>query len=382
MKYIEFGITGKKLSIVGFGGARFNINNSSNEECASLMHYARGMGINYFDTAPGYCQNRSQEIFGLAFRDMKKPFYVSTKGMPDWLDTIEKTGTYIKKTLDILNVDKIDFFFVWSLRSMDQYENAVKKNGLYEGLLKAKEEGLIDHIFVSSHQPGDEIKHVIEDSRSKFEGLLIGANVINFPYRWDGVEAAYANRIGVIIMNPLAGGLIPQYEERFNFLSFKGYSPTENALRFLLGATEISIVLIGFSCREHIDMACRLVDINGLIMTQEEIKKIKSNLGVELDNICTGCGYCNPCCPNDINIAAHMQVCNEKYLFGKNDDEMSTLVRNEYKWGRLVNRESEYSTCISCRKCEQACTQLLPIVDRLKYFDIWHPESERITIRI
>ncbi len=73
MRYVEYGKTGKKVSVVGFGGMRFDLN-KSNEENAELLKYANAKGINYFDTAPGYCKDRSEDIFGIALQDMPKDF--------------------------------------------------------------------------------------------------------------------------------------------------------------------------------------------------------------------------------------------------------------------------------------------------------------------
>ena len=39
MKYTEYGKTGKKVSVVGFGGLRFDLS-KSNEENAELVKYA------------------------------------------------------------------------------------------------------------------------------------------------------------------------------------------------------------------------------------------------------------------------------------------------------------------------------------------------------
>lgn len=82
MRYVEYGKTGKMVSVVGYGGLRFDLE-KSNQENADLVKYAYEKGINYFDTAPGYCDDRSEDIFGLAFRQMikegKTDFYVSTK---------------------------------------------------------------------------------------------------------------------------------------------------------------------------------------------------------------------------------------------------------------------------------------------------------------
>ena len=64
----------------------------------------------------------------------------------------------------------------------------MKKGGQYEGLLKCKEEGLIDNIVVSSHMPGEDIENLMKNG--EFEAVLMGINILNFMYRWQGVEAA------------------------------------------------------------------------------------------------------------------------------------------------------------------------------------------------
>ena len=88
MIYKEYGKTGKKVSAVGFGGMRFDISKSK-EENAELLRYANAKGINYFDTAPNYCKDQSEDIFGIAFKNMSKDFYVSTKGNPKKFNTAD-----------------------------------------------------------------------------------------------------------------------------------------------------------------------------------------------------------------------------------------------------------------------------------------------------
>ena len=255
MRYVEYGRTGKQVSVVGFGGMRFDLSRSR-EENAELVRYACAQGINYFDTAPGYCQDQSEDIFGMAFRDMPGDFLVSTKGMPTEFDTAEKARTAVRRSLERMGVDRIHFYHVWCLRKMEHYELAMRPGGQYEGLLRCQEEGLIDHIVCSSHQPGDQIAKIL--AKNEFEGVLLGANVLNFPYRWDGVQYAHANGCGVVAMNPLAGGAIPKHEKEFAFLASEGETPTEAALRFVIAAPQITVALNGFTTREHVDMACRV----------------------------------------------------------------------------------------------------------------------------
>jgi hypothetical protein len=178
---------------------RFDLTRSK-EENAELVRYACGRGINYFDTAPGYCDDQSEEIMGLAFKDMPGEFYASTKAMPEYFDTAEKAKEQVRKSLDRLGLAKIHFYHIWCLRKMEHYELAMRPGGQYEGLLELQREGLIEHIVCSSHQPGAEIRRVVADG--KVEGVLMGLNILNFPYRWDGVLAAYEHGRGVVAMNP------------------------------------------------------------------------------------------------------------------------------------------------------------------------------------
>jgi len=66
-----FGKTGKKVSAVGFGGMQFDTGRPK-EENAELLLYAFEKGINYFDTAPRYCQDQSEAIFGMALKQMAR----------------------------------------------------------------------------------------------------------------------------------------------------------------------------------------------------------------------------------------------------------------------------------------------------------------------
>ncbi len=368
MQYSEYGTTGCQVSSVGFGGMRFDIVNESNEKCSELLEYAYDKGINYFDTAPGYCEDRSETIFKHALKKLPRDkIFVTSKIMPTSAQTAEAGVEAVKKSLKTMGIDYIDFFHVWCLRKMEHYYDAMKPGGLYEGLLRCQEEGLIRHIPFSSHQTGAEIKTIVESGN--FAGVLLGANILNFPYRWDGVEAAHNAGCGVVAMNPLAGGAIPTHEKELSFLAKDGFSVTESALRFMICCPEITVTLNGFTTREHIDTACKIAD-TGKPFTKEEISEIKKQLGKSMNSVCTGCGYCKKC-PQEIDIPSYMQVYNDHHLFGKSDEEMTKQMVFENSWGRLVGREGDYEKCVECGICEEECTQHLPIIQRLKEFSKW-----------
>lgn len=370
MKYVPYGNTGKTVSTVGFGGMRFDTNNRSMEENAELVRYANSQGITYFDTAPGYCADKSEEIFGLAFQDMPGEFVVSTKIMPHAAPTVDKAREAVEKSLKRLNVDAIDFFHVWCLREMAHYEEAMAPGALYEGLRKCREEGLVKHIVFSSHQPGDQIRQIVENGG--FDGVLLGMNILNFPFRQEGAKAAVDNGLGVVAMNPLAGGMIPKYEDRLAFLCQNGETPTEAALRFCLGSPHITVALNGFTTREQIDTACRVADA-AEPFPENELERLATHLGANMDTICTTCGYCKGC-PKNIPIVRLMQFYNEKVMFGTPDDKMKEGLKGQMSWGMLVGTGSTAEQCIECGLCEEKCTQHLPIIERLREIAQWERE--------
>jgi predicted aldo/keto reductase-like oxidoreductase len=370
MIYREYGKTGAKVSVVGFGGMRFD-ETKSNEENAQLLLYARSKGINYFDTAPTYCSDTSEDIFGVALKQMTKgrdSYYVSTKGMPEDFDTADKARSVVEKSMKRLNVDKIDFYHVWCIRRLDQYELAMKKGGQYEGLIRCKEEDLIGNIVVSTHLSGPEITNIIR--KNEFEGILLGVNILNFPYRWEGIQAAYEANLGVVAMNPLSGGLIPQYEKKFTFLAHDNETPTQAALRFCIMCPQLTVTLVGFTTTEHINTACKITE-STKPFTNEDIDYVRSHVSENMNALCTGCGYCVKCCPENIPVANYMQIYNEKPLFKRTEKEMLEKIVFNHKWGLLADRLADAGDCVECDACEHACTQHLNIIERLKEIDAW-----------
>ncbi|MFW6133466.1 MAG: aldo/keto reductase, partial [Planctomycetota bacterium] len=75
-------------------------------------------------------------------------------------------------------------------------------------------------------------------------------------------------------------------------------------------------------------------------------------------------------------VPAYMQWYNEKLLFGKSDEQMISQVGTQHNWGLLVGRWAEADECIECARCEEACTQHLPIMDRLKEIAAWEKAAE------
>ncbi len=350
MIYREYGKTGKKVSVLGFGGMRFR-KEDSNEKAAEVVIRAAELGINYFDTAPYYCEDRSEDIFGLALQQIKQPVYISTKCGEN---EAEKVRRSLERSLQRLKVDKIHFYHFWCVLNMERFELA-RKGGAIDEFLRAKEEGLIEHFVVSSHQPGDEIVEVVK--MGLFEGITLGFNVINFPFRKKGVLAAHRAGMGVVTMNPLAGGIIPQHETRFAFIrESEEWSVTASALRFNMAHKEISVVLAGMGTIKEVEENVAATR-NLPELTEKRLRFLEENIEQSMDYLCTGCGYCLPC-PVDVPIPKYMDAYNMFIFDGKPES-----VRDRLKWHWGLNLEA-LQRCTECGACEEACTQHLPILKR------------------
>ena len=349
----SYGQTGKDISVIGYGGMRFD-NPADIEANAEIVMYAYEKGINFFDSAPGYCDAKSESIMGAAIKRMDRDkISVSTKSNAATPDGLRKD---LETSLKRLNVDVIDFFHIWWVTTLDAWRERVDGGAVAEAV-KAKEEGLINHLALSSHLPGDQLGEIL--TQAPLEGVLLGYCAINFPYRQAAVALAGKRGIGVVTMNPLGGGLIPDNAERFDFIR----TPADDtvvtaALRFNISNPNVTCALVGLTTKDHVDQAVAAVE-NFQPYDAAHIASIRENILDAFEGLCTGCGYCLPC-PEGIKIPQMMDAHNVMTLKG-GDPEVAL---DRLKWHWTLPPE-EASNCSLCGVCEERCTQHLPIRDRL-----------------
>ncbi|MFO7766063.1 MAG: aldo/keto reductase [Pelovirga sp.] len=348
-----FGQTGTELSLISFGGMRFP-DPTDLDKSAELVHYARQQGINYFDTAPLYCDSRSESIFGHAFKEVpREHFYIGTKCFHPAGSDLRRS---LEQSLERLQLDFVDFFYIWYLLDRDDWHRRLDQ-GAVAAAIKAKEEGLIRHLVCSAHMEGDELTEVLDSGCC--EGVLLGYNAINFPYRQGAVEHAGHQGLGVITMNPLGGGLIPRNPERFSFLQNENDpSVVSAALRFNLSHPAITSALVGFTSTAEIDEAVAAVaDFHP--WSAAERARIEQHLQQSFDGLCTSCGYCLPC-PVDIPIPKFLDAYNQLILSHGDDKTVDDRFRLHWNLDRQIA-----AACTRCGLCEKRCTQHLPIIERL-----------------
>jgi len=356
MIYREYGQTGKKLSLLGFGGMRFG-SIDDHDECVKMMVTAAQGGVNYFDTAPEYFGIKSETVFGKGLaelRRLKLPYYCSTK-------TFESDEKAIRSELDAqlkrLDVPAVDFYHIWCVTSLENW-GARKKDGVLNTFRKLKEEGLIKHICISSHLIADEINELLMEG--VFEGVLFGYSAYNHRTRETAFQAIKEKKLGAVVMNPLGGGVIPQHPELFEFLKRGDEGVVQAALSFLWDHQDITVTLVGFQTDAHVKEA--LASMNAYKpRSEKELDVLKEASSGSLEGICTGCIYCDNC-PHGIHIPQLMDAYNQKMLDTKSNPQIMKN-RLRFHWGL---DPAEAAMCTACGACEQACTQHLNIIERLQ----------------
>jgi predicted aldo/keto reductase-like oxidoreductase len=367
MLYREYGRTGEKLSIIGFGGMRFP--DVENEEASvKLVLSAFEAGVNYFDTAPGYCKDLSEVRVGQAIKEMKRSgrkFYVSTKS---WRSDAKELRADLEKSLKRLNVEAIDFYHCWCVMGPKEWEER-KAGGAVREMLKAKEEGLVRHVCVSTHMAGDDIGKMLAEG--VFEGVLLGYSAVNAPYRGPGIEAARKLGLGVAIMNPLGGGLIPKHPDRLGFIRREGdTSLVHSALRFVLSTPGVTVALVGMDSPEHAREAAAAAD-SFRPLSSAEMDGVRRQVDREFDQLCTLCRYCDKC-PQEIPVPKYMSAYNYMVLDG--EKPMKDFLKWHWDLEEAASKVAE--VCTQCGTCEKLCTQHLPIIERLKAIAAAHTANK------
>ncbi|MCM8784653.1 MAG: aldo/keto reductase [Candidatus Omnitrophica bacterium] len=366
MLYRKFGKTGKYVSILGFGAMRLptkEINGVRTiDEELSIKIIRRGfeLGINYIDTAYGYCEQKSEIIVGRAIKGWRNKIYLSTKS-PLW--QIEKKDDYrriLEEQLKKLDVDYIDFYHFHSL-NWQSFQEKVLKLDLIDEALKAKEEGIIKHISFSFHDKPEYMKKIIEQV-DIFETILCQYNILDRSNE-ESIEYVSKKGIGVAVMGPVGGGRLSDFPYLMNIFKKKYRNPVEIAFKFVFANKNVSIALSGMNSLEMVEENVKIAS-SEKFLNEEEIKVIENIIKErkKLGEIpCTSCRYCLPC-PQNIPIPYIFQLYNQYILLGS-----KKYKENYIKIGTEGKEERKKAdACVECGQCEEKCPQKIEIRKELK----------------
>jgi predicted aldo/keto reductase-like oxidoreductase len=376
MQYVDFGKSGIKVSRLGMGCMRlpcFDRDGKTifdEEKGVALIRRAMELGVNYFDTAPYYCDKQSEIILGKALKGVKREdLYISTKN-PIENDSGDDYEKRLESSLKQLDTPYIDFYHFWGI-SLKAFLSSVKaKDGPLDRAKKLKEQGIIKHISFSFHdgeageKEGDNLIAILKDSGGVLETVLCQYNLLD-RNKEAGIALAHEMGLGTVVMGPVGGGRLGAPSKVIlDLLPGKFQSSAELALRFVLSNSNVNIALSGVSTIEQLEENARVAD-NTDALSGEELDHIAVMLkeNERLAGLyCTGCKYCMPC-PNGINIPEIFTMMNYHRVY-----KITEFAKNAYaEIGKFPWRQFENAAaCTECGVCETKCPQSLPIREQLK----------------
>jgi len=345
------------------------------EKTRNLVKLAIDQGINYFDTAYPYHQKKSEIVFGEIVKEenLRDKIYIADK-MPVWeVQKEEDFYRILDEQLSKLQTDYIDFYLLHAMNK-ERWEKVKNLNGI-KFLENAKAQGKIKHIGFSFHDNIDAFKKIVDDYEG-FEFCQIQYNYIDEDGEkrtqnpgWQGLKYAGQKELGVIIMEPLRGGLLanPPEQIRDIFASAEvPRLPAEWALRYIWESQEVVTALSGMNSEDQVMVNSAVASTafpNSMPNSQiKVIKKAQKWFDSKIKVPCTGCRYCVPC-PKGVSIPEIFDQYNTASMRGLLEDDKNILY-TEYK--NLVDRNQGANQCVNCGACVKQCPQHIEIPLKIK----------------
>ena len=276
MEYREFGKTGKMVSRIGFGGATAGLKNyihaydpnnpDDRKSTIDAIQKAVELGINYFDTAPGYGEGQSEEIFGEALfgLDSNKLFIASKVSVWGEVDVRESVETSLKR----LKRDYIDLIQVHGTSyDTELHKKIMKKDGMLEQLQQLKEEGIIKHLGFTTEDQNPPVYDMIQSGQ--FDMVQLCYNfMFQHPYdpsRGCGtIYEAQKQGMGIAAMRPATSMLFQKWIKMVNPENTFDYTPA--LIQFALSNKLVDVVLIGMrNAKRVIENVAICDDVSGRV---------------------------------------------------------------------------------------------------------------------
>lgn len=286
------------------------------EDAVYLLRKAYDNGITFFDTARWYTD--SEHKVGVAFHGMRDKIFIATKTGAQDAETFWKD---LETSLNNLQTDYID---IYQFHNVPFCPKPGDESGLYDAMLKAKEQGKVKHIGITNHRLS--VANEVVES-----GLY---ETLQFPFCYLATEKdielvgkCKEADMGFIAMKALSGGLITNSAAAYAFLA-----QYDNVLP-----------IWGVQRESELDEFLSYIE-NPPVMNEEIKSVIKHDREELLGDFCRGCGYCMPC-PVGIEI--------------NNCARMSLLLRRSPAASHLSKEGQEkmmkIENCIHCNQCKSKC---------------------------
>ena len=357
MQYRRLGRTNLKVSVIGFGAIA--LPRVSEDQAIETINRASELGVNFIDTARAY--GDSEAKIGKAIKGKRERWILATKTLSR---TPEGALKDLKASLKALQTEKIELYQLHAVNDEEIYEK-VMSSGILDFLRKVQSDGVIDYIGISMHALPELMARAIRSG--EFDTIQVVYNVINRGFEREDLFAteteifplAREYDVGVIVMKPLAGGVLvgPSSPELKFLLKDKVKTTATGALKFVVANEYVSTAIPGMKSVQEVEE-----DVQAGEVIEELTEEEKEAMFREAERLgkdfCRGCRYCQPC-PQEINIPEILRLEGYHTRYG-----LRSWAKEQY-----TKLKVKADSCVDCGECEEKCPFKLPIREMLKKAD-------------
>ena len=356
-----------ETSLLGFGLMRLPTLDGDGSKidypkAQAMVDRAYKAGVNYFDTAYVYHDQKSEIFAGDTLSKYpRESYYLATK-MPTWQKFQSQDD--MKQIFDAqLEKCKTSYFDFYLIHGLNEERLDILKDWVYDFVCKKKEEGLIHRMGFSFHSRPDILQEIIKNYKWDFS--MIQLNYVD----WEVADAKKLyeilteNKIPAIIMEPIKGGTLSNKLSDKVMDLLKKADPSSSAaswaLRFAASLPNVVTVLSGMSEPEHVEDNLKTFE-NFKPLNENEQKIIKEAVQVYRSSgtiPCTDCRYCKDC-PSGVNIPLVLTMYNHQHV-----NKIKINFINQY---RTMKKSEQAHNCTNCGQCVKLCPQGIDIPKYLK----------------
>lgn len=335
------------------------------EQTRKMVDTFLDAGFNYFDTAHGYLQGKSEECIKscLSSRYPREAYVLTDKLTMAYFKKQEDIRPFFESQLEICGVDYFDFYLMHSQNA--EIFKYFKERRAYETVLELKKEGKIRHFGISFHDRAEVLEQILTEY-PQIEVVQIQLNYADFDdpavQSRKCYEVCRKHDKPVIVMEPVKGGNLVNLPEAAKKVleDLHGGSVASYAIRFAASLPGILMVLSGMSTLEQMqDNISYMQDFKPLNETElTAIAKVQEIFHSMHLIPCTACRYCTDGCPQQIPIPDYFATLNAK--------KVTPCWNAAFYYNVHTLHGGKASDCVKCGACEEVCPQHLPIRELLE----------------